>query len=172
MGMFIAHEFNHGFEVWGSPYDGRGKLRNWWDEQSKKEFDQRTKCLVDAYSQLEYKGRKVNGTQTLGENMADNGGLQAAFDAFKGITNGKNNEVTIGGRSFTQEQLFYLGTGQMWCANSLPQKTDYLMLGLHSPDGARTRGMMRNDPEFHKVFHCKPGSKMNPEQKCQVWSFK
>jgi hypothetical protein len=49
MGMFIAHEFNHSFENWGSPYDGRGKLRNWWDEQSKKQFDQRAKCLVDAY---------------------------------------------------------------------------------------------------------------------------
>jgi predicted metalloendopeptidase len=60
----------------------------------------------------------------------------------------------------------------MWCGINSPDETDSVMLGAHSPNGVRTRGMMRNDPEFHRVFQCKPGSKRNPEQKCQVWSFK
>jgi endothelin-converting enzyme len=172
MGMFSGHEFGHAFDNTGSKYDANGKLRNWWDEQSKKEFDQRTKCVVNAYNQLEFKGRKANGTRTLGENLADDFGLQAAFDAYTRVTNGKKDDVTIGGRLFSQEQLFFLGTGQMWCENSPPEKTESLLLGVHSPDEVRTRGMMRNNKEFQRAFQCKPGSKMSPEEKCEVWSMK
>jgi endothelin-converting enzyme len=172
LGMVIGHEVGHAFETTGSRYDAKGKLRNWWDEQSKKEFDQRTQCLVGAYNQLELKGRKADGTITLDENIADDFGLQAAFDAFKSISNGSNSDVTIGGRKFTQEQLFFLGTGQMWCSNSPDELTDDLMKDKHSPDQVRTRGMMRNNHEFQRVFQCKPGSKMNPKEKCEVWSMK
>ncbi|MDE2143483.1 MAG: M13 family metallopeptidase [Elusimicrobia bacterium] len=170
IGGIIGHEMSHGFDDQGAEYDGDGRLENWWTEADKKAFQARTAMLVKQFNSYEpIKGQHVNGELTLGENIADLGGLTIALQAYKLSLSGKEAPVING---FTGEQRVFLGWAQAWRgvyrdeAMSQQMSTD-----PHSPNITRVNGVMRNMPEFYKAFGLKPGDELYlPEQdRVGIW---
>ena len=168
IGAVIGHELTHGFDDQGSQFDAQGNLRNWWTEQDKKEFDQRTKCVSDEYSNFTaIDDLKVNGPLTLGENVADNGGMRIAYMAILSTLAGKQPAAIDG---LTPQQRFFLGWANGWCQN----RTDALSRMLvtvdpHSPGRWRVNGVVSNMPEFQEAYHCKPNAAMVRQNACRVW---
>ncbi len=167
-GSTIGHELTHGFDDVGRRFDILGNLRDWWTEEDAKRFEQRSACLVDQYSQYTAVDRlKVNGKQTLSENIADLGGLMLAYTAWKDETKGQSLDSIEG---FTPEQRFFVAYGQSWCTNTR-EKTKRLQATAdpHSPEEYRANGAVSNLPEFQQAFHCKRGAPMVRKDPCRVW---
>lgn len=171
IGVVIGHEMTHGFDDQGSKFDPQGNVRSWWTEADKTEFDKRTDCEVKEYSAFSpVEGTNLNGKLTLGENTADNGGLQVAYMAMQKELDklGPDSRKPING--YTPEQRFYLGYAQVWCENTRDEaarvraKTD-----PHSPGRFRTNGGVQNQANFAKAFSCKQGQPMAPVNACRVW---
>ncbi len=175
IGAVVGHELTHGFDDEGAQFDAHGNLHNWWTPEDKKNFDERTGCVAEEYSQFTAVGDvKVNGKLTLGENTADNGGLRLALTALmaREALGGAAAE-TAEARSeakFTPEQQLFLGYAQNWCATERPE---YVRMQAqtdpHSPDSIRVKGVLVNMPEFAKAFGCKVGQPMAPAKRCRVW---
>jgi endothelin-converting enzyme/putative endopeptidase len=168
IGAVIGHELTHGFDDQGSQFDAQGNLRDWWTEQDKKEFEGRTKCVADQYSgYTAVDDLKLNGKLTLGENVADNGGMRIAFMALVSAI-GNTQSAPIDG--LTAQQRFFLGWANVWCQN----RTDALSRMLvtvdpHSPGPARVNGTVSNMPEFREAYHCKADAPMVRQNACRVW---
>ncbi len=171
LGFVIGHEMTHGFDDSGSQFDAQGNLKNWWTEADKQAYESRTDLVVrqyDAYEPL--KGEHVNGKLTLGENIADVGGLKIAFAAYQNSLKGKTVPPTIDG--FTGPQRFFLGAATVWrnhireAALSLRLKTD-----SHSPGRERVNGPLSNLPEFYEAFGCADGQPMKRDAKVRpaIW---
>ncbi len=173
IGVVIGHELTHGFDDQGSKFDAEGNLNNWWTDEDRQEFEKRTACLADEYSQFvtvkDSSGGdvKLNGRLTLGENTADNGGARIALMALLD-TIGDAKDKKIGG--FTPEQRFFLAFGQIWCQNATEEIRRQLQkVDPHSPGQFRVIGVVQNMPEFQNTFGCKKGEAMVSEQPCRVW---
>jgi putative endopeptidase len=170
IGAVIGHEISHGFDDSGSQYDKDGSLRNWWTPEDRKKFEARAKLLqeqFDAYTILD--SLHVNGKLTLGENIGDLGGLNAAYEAFKMTPQGKSNEKIDG---FTPDQRFFLAWAQIWRSNTLPDRAAQLIVtDTHSPDNYRTIGAPVNMDAWYKAFDIKPGDKLykKPEDRIKIW---
>ncbi|MEK6397516.1 MAG: M13 family metallopeptidase [Terriglobus sp.] len=171
IGVVIGHEMTHGFDDQGAKYDPQGNVRMWWTAADKAEFDKRTDCEVKEYSAFSpVEGTTLNGKLTLGENTADNGGLQVAYLAMEKELDklGADSRKPIDG--YTPEQRFYLAYAQVWCENTRDEaarmraKTD-----PHSPGRFRTNGGVQNQANFAKAFACKQGQPMAPVNACRVW---
>jgi putative endopeptidase len=167
-GATIGHELTHGFDDEGRQFDGQGNLRDWWTPEDSKQFDQRASCISDQYSQyVAVDDIKINGQLTMGENVADLGGLMLAYMAWKTETRGQKLDSMDG---FTPEQRFFIGYAQSWCAETRDEtKRVYATVDAHSPDKYRTNGVVANSPEFQQAFQCKTGSPMVREKRCRVW---
>ncbi len=168
MGATIGHELTHGFDDEGRQFDAQGNLRDWWTLEDGKQFEQRASCISDQYSQyVAVDDIKINGQLTMGENVADLGGLMLAYLAWQNQTRGKKVDPIDG---FTPEQRFFIGYGQGWCAETRDEtKRMYATIDPHSPDKYRANGVVANTPEFQQAFQCKAGSAMVREKKCRVW---
>jgi predicted metalloendopeptidase len=160
----------HGFDDEGSQFDADGNLRDWWSASTKKQFADATKCVADQYSQYEaVPGVHLDGKLTAGENIADNGGLKQAFVAYKNWEkrNGGVDKVVPG---MTNDQLFFVAFAQGWCSLSTPENDRWRVANdVHSLPRHRVLGPIVNHPEFGRVFQCRTGAPMNPEQKCVLW---
>jgi putative endopeptidase len=168
MGMVVGHELTHGFDDQGSQYDAVGNLTNWWQPETEKKFKERTQCVVDQYSQYEVSGVKVNGANTVGENIADIGGIKLAFSAYRNLRSTAKDTVVADG--FTEDQQFFLSFAQAWCAKARPEYEKMLAnVDVHSPAKWRVNGTASATPEFAKVFRCKTGAKLAPAKQCVVW---
>ena len=155
MGAVIGHEMTHGFDDQGRQFDAAGNLRDWWSPESAAKFKERSQAVVQQYSEYEpVPGSHINGELTLGENIADIGGVKLAYAALQKALdkNPQAREQKIDG--FTPEQRFFLGWAQVWHAN---QREDDLRLRLntdpHSPTHYRCNGPISNMPEFAKAFN-------------------
>jgi putative endopeptidase len=168
IGAVIGHELTHGFDDQGSQFDAKGNLRNWWTPEDRKAFDARTQCVSDEYSGFEpLPGMHINGKLTLGENVADNGGVRLALMALLDALGNRNVGPKDG---FTPEQRFFLGFGQVWCENQTEQSLRLRnQTDPHSPGQFRANGVVQNMPEFQKAFGCKAGAPMVRENACRVW---
>ena len=169
IGSVIGHELTHGFDDEGGRFDAKGNLENWWTDEDAKAFEQRTSCVDKQYAQYNATpDLKLNGKLTLGENVADNGGLRIAYMALMDTLAGKNPEKIDG---FTAEQRLFLGWGQIWCQNQTEQVARmYAQTDPHSPGRWRVNGSVSNMPEFQKAFGCKVGKPMvRGENACRVW---
>ncbi|MDP9122646.1 MAG: M13 family metallopeptidase, partial [Acidobacteriota bacterium] len=168
IGAVVGHELSHGFDDHGRQFDAHGNLEDWWTAADGEQFKQRAACLVDEYSSFAVPGDlKVNGRLTLGENVADNGGIRIAYMAYQASQAGKPRRTLDG---LTPEQRFFIGFGQIWCTNSTPQAERMQVLtNEHSPGRFRTNGVVANLPEFQEAFHCKAGAPMAPANRCRVW---
>jgi putative endopeptidase len=167
-GATIGHELTHGFDDEGRQFDAAGNLRDWWTEADGKEFEKRARCISDQYSQyVIVDDIKINGKLTLGEDVADLGGLILAYWAWKQDTRGQEL-LPIDG--LTPEQRFFVGYGQSWCGSTRDEeKRMRATIDPHSPDKYRTNGVVTNMPEFQEAFHCKTGAPLAPEKRCRVW---
>ena len=176
IGAVVGHELTHGFDDEGAKFDGNGNLHNWWTPDDKKNFDARTTCIANEYSQFTaVDNLKVNGRLTLGENAADNGGARLAFMALmaRAALSGLPPATTPEQRSehaYTPQQQFFIGYAQNYCSNERPELLRMLtQTDPHSPDALRVRGVVVNMPEFSSAFACKPGQPMAPVDRCRVW---
>ncbi len=169
-GGTIGHELTHGFDDEGSQFDARGNLKNWWKEEDRKKFDERTKCVSDQYSSyVVVEDVHINGELTKGEDVADLGGEILAYIAWGAANAGKNLQPIDG---LTPEQRFFIGFAQWDCANERPEDLRVrVQTDPHSPAEYRINGVVVNMPEFAKAFLCRAGQPMvKPAEKiCKVW---
>nr|KAG5689785.1 hypothetical protein BaRGS_011586 [Batillaria attramentaria] len=137
VGMVIGHELTHGFDDQGRTYDKLGNLQAWWQDEDVKRFNEKKKCMVQQYSQFEYPGLNinVNGELTIGEDIADNGGLKEAFMAYrKAIAKRGKEEARLPVLPYTPDQLFFIGFSQFWCSNDRDRYMRILLaMDYHSP---------------------------------------
>ena len=167
-GGTIGHELTHGFDDEGRQFDAHGNLLDWWTEQDGKEFVKRASCISNQYSNyVIIDDIKINGKLTLGEDVADLGGLILAYHAWQADTKGQKLAPIEG---LTPEQRFFVGYGQSWCGQTRDAtKRLRATVDPHSPEKYRTNGVVSNMPEFQEAFHCKAGSPMVNENRCRVW---
>jgi putative endopeptidase len=170
IGMVIGHEITHGFDDQGSQYDKSGNLANWWTKDDRTKFDSKTQQVVDQYdAYLAVDSLHVNGKLTLGENIADIGGLTISYYAWKRSLRGKPAPVIDG---LTGEQRFFLGHAQGWRRKLRPELVRTVTLtDVHSPAEWRVNGPLSDMPEFAEAFHCKDGdAMMKPEKdRPSIW---
>ncbi|XP_070560617.1 membrane metallo-endopeptidase-like 1 [Ptychodera flava] len=174
MGMFIGHEITHGFDDMGRQFDKDGNLEQWWTDKSIEAFVGRAQCIKDQYDDyyMEECNMTLNGAQTLGENIADNGGLKEAYRGYRKMVEETmdGEELRLPGIDLTQDQMLFVNFAQMWCSKYTEQGArNAILTGVHSPGRYRVEGSISNLPEFAKVFHCPESSPMNPDKKCAVW---
>ena len=167
-GGTIGHELTHGFDDEGRQFDAQGNLRDWWTAQDGKEFQKRAACISNQYSNYTIiDDIKINGKLTLGEDVADLGGLLIAYNAWKEDTKSEKLEPID---DLTPEQRFFIGYGQSWCGQTRDEtKRLRATVDPHSPEKYRTNGVVSNMPEFQEAFHCKAGQPMVNENRCRVW---
>ncbi len=168
MGMVMGHELTHGFDDEGRKFDEDGNLRDWWSDSVGKGFDERAACIDKQYSSYVAVGDvHVNGKLTLGENIADNGGIKLAFSAFNAAEKPKASVAQAG---FSPAQQFFLAYAQGWCSKRRDEYARVLVnVDPHSPPKDRVNGPLQNLPEFAKTFNCKAGTPMAPANHCSVW---
>jgi putative endopeptidase len=170
IGAVIGHEISHGFDDSGSQYDKDGTLRNWWTPEDLARFKEKAKKLqeqFDAYTVLD--SLHVNGKLTMGENIGDLGGLNAAYEAFKMTPQGKSNTKIDG---FTPDQRFFLAWAQVWRSNILSETAAQLIItDPHSPAEYRTIGAPVNMDAWYKAFNIQPTDKLykKPEDRIKIW---
>jgi putative endopeptidase len=169
IGMVIGHELTHGFDDQGSQFDAQGNLEDWWEPEVRQSFKDRAACMVAQYDGYEaLPGVHLKGKQTLGENIADAGGVKLAFHAY--LAARENAPEVFVADGFSEDQMFFLSVGQIWCSKyreefaKLRATTDY-----HSQPNWRVNGSLANTPEFAEAFHCPAGSPMRPKTTCAVW---
>jgi endothelin-converting enzyme/putative endopeptidase len=170
IGSVMGHEMTHGFDDQGRKYDGNGNLRDWWTPADAAAFDQRAACLVDQYGNFAAVGDlKVNGRLTLGENIADAGGLHLAYAALERKLKGAAPPPIDG---LTAPQRFFLAYAQAWCGRASDQeKRRRALTDPHAPNEFRVNGVVANEPAFARAFSCPAGAPMAPppEKVCRVW---
>ncbi len=152
IGAVIGHELTHGFDDQGRKSDGDGNLRDWWTEQDGEEFKKRAQVMIDQYSNYTpIDTMRLNGELTLGENIADLGGLTIAYQAYKRSLNGAEGPVLDG---FTSDQRFFMGWAQSWRRKYRDDELrNRILTGPHSPSKYRVVGVLANMPEFYKAFN-------------------
>jgi len=159
IGAVIGHEMTHGFDDQGRRSDAKGNLRDWWTKEDNEKFTAKADMVgkqYDAFSPLD--SVHVNGKLTMGENLADIGGLTIAYQAFQKTAEAKGGQKIDG---FTPNQRFFLGFAQIWRANQRPEALrQQIQTDPHSPGQYRTNGPLMNMPEFYEAFGCKDGNKM------------
>jgi putative endopeptidase len=169
MGMVVGHELTHGFDDQGSKYDAKGNLANWWTAEAGSRFEVRTTCAAEQYSGYEVlPGLDLNGQLTLGENIAEMGGVKLAFEAYRSLRKGAAQQVSADG--FDEDQQFFLAVGQAWCTKARPEVERMLLqVDPHSPPRFRVRGSLSNMPEFAAAFSCPKQAPMVSKKVCTVW---
>lgn len=154
-------------------------MHEWWAPEVSAKFETRAKCVADAYSAFEVEpGLHVNGELTLGENIADLGGVKESFQAYKAwetrhaahAADAANGAATPAVPGLTNDQLFFVAFGQAWCSLTTPEAARVrIKVDPHAPPQFRAVGPLAHNPAFAAAFQCAPGTPMNPEQRCEVW---
>ena len=164
-GGVIGHEITHHFDDQGRKYAVDGRLAPWWSADDVARYEARAACFVGEYAGFHIDdGTPVDGALTLGENLADNGGLQLAWQAAQPALAGPPID------GFTPAQRFFLAWAQIRCENATPETARALVhRDPHAPGRWRVNGVVANMPAFAEAFGCKPGAPMAPEQRCRLW---
>jgi len=171
IGAIIGHEMGHGFDDQGAQFGPTGKFENWWTDEAKKAFGERTAALVAQYDGYEaVPGTNIQGKLTLGENIGDLGGVEAAYGAYQKYQAGHGKAPVIGG--LTGDQRFFLAYAQAW-QTKLREDTarQYALTDPHSPAKARVNGIVRNVDAWYKAFNIQPGDALYlaPEKRVHIW---
>lgn len=171
IGAVIGHEMTHGFDDQGCQYDADGSLRNWWTEEDAKQFAEKTNVVIkqfDNYTVLNGTVN-VNGSLTIGENIADLGGVTIAYEAFKKTKQGQSNDLIDG---FTPDQRFFLSWAQIWRSKATDEMAKQLIeTDPHSPGEWRCNGPLSMFEPFYKAFNIKEGDKMfvPVDKRAKIW---
>ncbi len=171
IGAVIGHEITHGFDDSGAQFDADGNLTDWWTPEDKASFEKVTKSLATQYDKYEpVKGTFVNGTFTNGENIADLGGVNIAYDALQMYLKDKGNPGIING--FTQDQRFFLSWATVWRTKQTEKAAvSQVKVDPHSPGYFRAFGPLVNTEAWYKAFDVKVGDKLykKPEERIKIW---
>ncbi|HSZ25749.1 MAG TPA: M13 family metallopeptidase [Cytophagaceae bacterium] len=170
IGMVIGHEMTHGFDDQGSQYDDKGNLKNWWLPSDNEKFKAKTAAIITEYDSFTVLDKlHVNGSLTLGENLADIGGLAIAYDAFK-LTKQGQDTTKING--FTPDQRFFLGFAQVWRTKSRDARVmAQIKTDPHSPSMYRVNGPVQNFTPWYEAFGVTETNKMykKPNERIKIW---
>jgi putative endopeptidase len=171
MGSTIGHELTHGFDDQGRQYDKDGNLKDWWTKEDETKFKEKAQCMVNQYDAIEaVPGVHLNGTLTLGENLADLGGLWLAWIAWQDKAEAAHIDMSAKTDGYTPEQRFWIAYAQQWCTQTRPEQLrSQAQTDPHAPDEYRTNSVLQDLPEFAKSFSCKPSDKMVSAKPCRVW---
>ena len=171
MGSTVGHELTHGFDDEGRQYDKDGNLKNWWTKEDEQKFNERAACMVKQYDAIEaVPGVHLNGKLTLGENLADLGGLWLAWIAWLDKSESAHLDMNAKIDSYTPDQRFWIAYAQQWCTQTRPEQLrTQAQTNPHAPDEYRTNTVLQDLPEFAKSFSCKKDAKMVIEKPCRVW---
>ncbi|KAL1776597.1 membrane metallo-endopeptidase-like 1 isoform X1 [Sigmodon hispidus] len=173
IGMVIGHEITHGFDDNGRNFDKDGNMLDWWSNFSAQHFREQSECMIYQYGNFSWDladNQNVNGFSTLGENIADNGGVRQAYKAYLQWLGEGGKDQRLPGLNLTYTQLFFVNYAQVWCGSYRPEfaiqsiKTD-----VHSPLKYRVLGSLQNLAAFSEAFHCPRGSPMRPKKRCRIW---
>jgi len=157
-GSTIGHEITHGFDDEGRQFDENGHLNPWWTETDSVAFASRAKKLADQFSDYVIGDKHVRGQATLGENIADLGGVVLGYEAFKRTDQWKRGEKING---LTPDQRYFLGYALSWLGQRRPEALqNQIMTDVHAPAFLRVNGPLANIPEFYAAFGIKPGDAM------------
>jgi endothelin-converting enzyme/putative endopeptidase len=171
MGSTIGHELTHGFDDEGRQFDKDGNLRDWWTKEDEQKFTERAECMVKQYDAIEaIPGVHLNGKLTLGENLADLGGLWLAWMAWQDKAQAAHVEMSATMDGYTPEQRFWVAYAQQWCTQTRPEQLrTQAQTDPHAPDEYRTNTVLQDLPEFAKSFSCKKTAAMVNPKPCRVW---
>ncbi|KAF5405715.1 Endothelin-converting enzyme [Paragonimus heterotremus] len=170
IGTVIGHEILHAFDQFGSKRDAYGNLRQWWSAETREAFERHSQCMIDQYGNYSILNTSLNGKMTLGENIADNGGLKASYKAFKKLEAQDPDRPILPGLNMSSDQLFFLSFAQLWCVKTLPRSMlNTVLFDVHTVEPYRVIGTLSNSEDFARVFNCPVGSPMNPVKKCVIW---
>uniref|UniRef100_A0A7E4VW42 Peptidase_M13 domain-containing protein n=1 Tax=Panagrellus redivivus TaxID=6233 RepID=A0A7E4VW42_PANRE len=163
VGAIVAHEIMHGYDNKGRGHDETGDERDWWNDEAEEAFENKTTCFIDQYTK-----EGVDGRFTLGENIADNVGMQIAYNAYKKLIASRGNvtEPALPGfEEFTAEQMFFLANANLWCdKDKIVNPIDE-----HPPGMIRVKVVAQNMEEFSEAFNCPKKAVMNLEERCAIW---
>lgn len=170
IGAVIGHEMTHGFDDQGAQFDAQGYLRNWWTEEDERLFKEKTNVIREQFNNYKVLDSiPVNGSLTLGENIADLGGVTIAYYAFKKTKQGQSDEKIDG---FTPDQRFFLSWAQIWRGKSTAERAQrMILLDPHSPEEFRCNGPLSNFEPFYEAFGIKEGDAMyrSEDIRAKVW---
>jgi putative endopeptidase len=171
MGSTIGHELTHGFDDEGRQFDKEGNLKEWWTKDDETKFKQKAQCMVDQYDAIEaVPGVHLNGKLTLGENLADLGGLWLAWIAWQDKAQAEHVDMAAKTDGYTPEQRFWIAYAQQWCTDTRPEQLrSQAQTDPHAPDEYRTNTVLEDLPDFAKSFSCKSGDKMVAAKPCRIW---
>ncbi len=167
-GDTIGHELTHGFDDAGSQFDAKGDLVSWWEPETRTRFEAKTQCVVDQFSAYETLGQKLDGKLTLGENLADLGGAEVAFDGYRTLRADATERLVADG--YSEDQQFFLSYAQHQCTKwRETRELALLRTGIHAPKKYRVNGAVTNMSEFAAAFSCAADAPLNPAQRCEIW---
>jgi len=170
IGMVMGHELTHGFDDSGRQFDATGAMVEWWEPEAVTRYEEAASCVQDLYSGYTMgEGLSVNGELTLGENIADLGGIKQSFEAWRAANPGL--EATPSGYAdLSGSQLYFVAYAQAWCSKATPEIERMLLtVDSHSPPVHRVNGPLSQYPEFATAFSCEAGAPMAPAERCTVW---
>ncbi|XP_016949665.1 neprilysin-21-like [Drosophila biarmipes] len=174
LASLIGHELIHGFDDSGKEFDAKGNSKDWWDERSSSNFLKRRECFTKQYGRYVYDGIQLKESTAQSENIADNGGIQLAYTAYRKWYESQVEKdlakETLPNLRYTAKQLFFISFAQIWC-NDVHPKLRALQVSIdqHVPGKFRVIGPLSNFDEFSKEFNCPAGSAMNPSEKCILY---
>ncbi|XP_036208730.1 membrane metallo-endopeptidase-like 1 [Myotis myotis] len=173
IGMVIGHEITHGFDDNGRNFDEEGNMLDWWSNFSAQHFQEQAECMVHQYGNYSWdlaEQQNVNGFSTLGENIADNGGVRQAYKAYRKWRAEGGQDQQLPGLDLTFDQVFFLNYAQVWCGSYRPEfAVQSIKTDVHSPLKFRVLGSLQNLAAFSDAFHCARGTPMHPRVRCRVW---
>uniref|UniRef100_A0A1A9W6K4 Peptidase M13 C-terminal domain-containing protein n=1 Tax=Glossina brevipalpis TaxID=37001 RepID=A0A1A9W6K4_9MUSC len=175
IGTLIGHEIIHGFDDMGRMMDKYGNSKIWWDSKSTEAFNERVKCFINQYHQYKYGGITLPEMPKQSENIADNGGIRIAYEAYldwyrRSATNSTVvQQEKFNHLNYSNEQLFFISYAQLWCSDAHPAVLNMQSSDIHVPNKYRVIGSLSNFEEFSNAFNCPIGSSMNPEKKCVIY---
>jgi endothelin-converting enzyme/putative endopeptidase len=171
MGSTIGHELTHGFDDEGRQYDKDGNLKDWWTKTDEEKFNDRAECMVKQYDAIEaVPGVHLNGKLTLGENLADLGGLWLAWMAWQEKAEAAHLDMSATADGYTPDQRFWIAYAQQWCTQTRPEQLrTQAQTDPHAPDEYRANTVLTDLPEFARSFSCKKTSAMVAPKPCRVW---
>ncbi|KAF2978036.1 hypothetical protein EK904_013887 [Melospiza melodia maxima] len=157
----------------GRNFNENGDLVDWWSEESARKFKKLSQCMVYQYGNFSWDlagGQNLSGINTLGENIADNGGVRQAYKAYENFERKHGKEKLLPGLDMNHKQLFFLNFAQVWCGTYRPEyAVNSIKTDVHSPGRFRVLGSLQNSPEFSEAFSCTTRDNMDPAEKCRVW---
>lgn len=173
IGYVIGHEITHGFDDQGRQFDKEGNLVDWWAPKTMENYLERARCIIYQYGNFtdSQVNMSLNGINTQGENIADNGGIKQAYRAYVEWAKENGNEPRLPGlQQFSERQMFWISAASTWCTVYRDEALqNRITTAFHSPGEFRVKGPMSNMEEFASDFQCPRGTPMNPVKKCTVW---